>query len=148
MLQVREFEREPVRALVSVLCAGGVLGQTGMVAGPGADEEAPFAPESAVWRVVMTRRVIKITAAEGPRDVQITERMWAALELISPDWEFLKWTAFRVQTRLALERRGWIEVRNVAGYMHIRLTREGCETRDAVYRRLALRKARSQGEHV
>lgn len=79
---------------------------------------------------------------------EVTEQQWRVLELLSPNWIFIKWSVIHFNTRLGLKRRGWCEFNNVQGYLHARLSAAGREIRDEVYRRLAIRHARAMGEKI
>jgi len=79
---------------------------------------------------------------------EVTVPQWRALELLSPTWKFFKWRVFHFNTRLGLERQEWAEFRNIEGYLQARLLPAGREIRDEIYRRLAIRQARAQGEHL
>lgn len=76
----------------------------------------------------------------------VTVPQWRALELLSPNWIFIKWDVLHYNTRLGLERKGWVEFNNVQGFLQARITPVGKAIRDEVYRRIAIRHARAMGE--
>lgn len=78
----------------------------------------------------------------------ITEQQWRTIELLSPNWIFIKGNIIHFSTRLGLQKRGWAEFRRVAGFLQVRLSAAGREIRDEVYRRMAVRHARELGEKI
>jgi len=75
----------------------------------------------------------------GSSKIVLYKKQWEALLLLGPMWLLIKRAAIESHTRVALQKRGWVEFKPVAEHLMARLTKGGLAIRDSIHIREAER---------